>query len=310
MCYELAALYVGCVLVAYLAIKIVSHYNKKAGIVGIDINKKDKPALPESTGIALLLPLWLVAVFMFINTNSAAFLAWVTMVSGFSIVGFIDDTKHKFAAKTIPWKLRAMIIAVISLLFSFLFFDGDLSLVVLASLYLAGAASFENTFAGLNGWEVGSGFIISLFIAFILFRTTFFPLALALNASVLALLFLNRYPAKVFPGDSGTLLIGSAMAGLIIMQSSLHLMVMTFLFFLPHIIDFTLKIVTNPQDPSQRKEYPYVLNEEGKLEIPESRKLDFAKLLILLFGPKSERTLVLIIWCVVILNCLFWYMLI
>jgi UDP-N-acetylglucosamine--dolichyl-phosphate N-acetylglucosaminephosphotransferase len=309
MHYELAALYIGCVLIAYLTIKIVSHYNKKVGIVGTDINKKDKPALPESAGIALLLPLWIVTISMFINTNNTAFLAWATMVSGFSIVGFIDDTKHKFSAKTIPWKLRAMIIAVISLLFSFLFFDGNLMLVVLASLYLAGVASFENTFAGLNGWEVGSGFIISFFIALILSRTVFFPLALALNASVLALLILNRYPAKVFPGDSGTLLIGSAMAGLVIMQSSLHLMIITFLFFIPHIIDFALKIVTNPQDPSQRKEYPYVLNEEGKLEIPKSKKLDFAKLLILIFGPKSERIIVLIIWCVVILNCLFWYLL-
>jgi len=307
--YLAIALCIGCFAVTYIVVKKVAAYNKKIGIMGIDINKQEKPMLPESTGISLLIPLWIVSLAMFFFTRDFIPLAWATMVSGFSIVGFADDTKHKFAARTIPWKIRASIIAVISLLFAFLFFQGNVLLVVLAALYLAGLASFENTFAGLNGLEAGSGLIISLFVALLIQGTQAFPLALALIASIFALLILNKYPAKVFIGDSGTLLIGSAIAGLIIMQRSLQLMILTFMFFTPHMMDFLLKIITNPHDPSQKKELPYVLNAEGKLEVPKSGKLDFAKMLIFLFGPKSEKAIVFIMWLIVAINCSFWYLL-
>ncbi len=304
------AMYLLCFILSTISVKIVAKYNKALGIVGIDINKRDQRKLPESTGIALLIPLWAASLISFLQTAYTGFLVWATMISGFAIVGFADDTKHKFAAKTLPWKLRASFIAIISLLFSFFFFGNNLVIVILAALYLAGLASFENTFAGLNGWEVGSGFIISIFFALLLQNTPYFMLALALNASILGLLIFNKYPAKVFPGDSGTLLIGSALAGLIIMKGSLYLMIGTFLFFIPHMFDFLLKIITNPQDPSQQKEKPYVLNKEGKLDIPKSKKLDFAKFLVFLLGPQKEYIIVAIIWCVVALNCLLWYLVI
>lgn len=301
--------YVFSFIVAVIAVKIVAKYNKALGIVGIDINKNNQPRLPESAGIALLIPLWIITLLEFLRTGNVNFLAWATMVSGFSIIGFADDTKHKFAAKTLPWRLRAALIAIISVLFAFFFFESSIIMVILASLYLAGLASFENTFAGLNGWEVGSAFIISLFFALVLYGSPYFMSAVALNASLLGLLVFNVYPAKVFPGDSGTLLIGSALAGLIIMTQNFFLMVITFLFFIPHIFDFVIKVVTNPKDLSQQRERPYVLNERGKLEIPTSKKLDFAKFLILLVGPKKEPVLVAIIWLIVALNCLLWYLL-
>ncbi|MCD6247281.1 MAG: hypothetical protein J7J87_02500 [Candidatus Diapherotrites archaeon] len=303
------AVYILCFIVAVIAVKIIAKYNKMLGIVGVDINKSDQPKLPESAGIALLIPLWIVTLLEFWRTGNTSFLAWATMVSGFSIIGFADDTKHKFAARTLPWKLRAAFIATISILFAFFFFENNIIMVVLASLYLAGLASFENTFAGLNGWEIGSGFIISLFFALVLYGSPYFMLAVALNASILGLLVFNVYPAKVFPGDSGTLLIGSALAGLIIMTQNFSLMVVTFLFFIPHMLDFAIKIITNPKDLSQQKEKPYVLNNRNELEIPKSKKLDFAKFLILLFGPKKEFVLVAIIWAIVAFNCLLWYLL-
>ncbi|MEM4662951.1 MAG: hypothetical protein QXM75_02935 [Candidatus Diapherotrites archaeon] len=307
------ALCLVCFTATYYLVGKIAEHNKKIGIRGIDINKAHKPALPESTGIALLFPLWLVAVSIFIIEKDTAFIAWAVMISGFSLVGYADDMKHKTTAKAIPWRIRAAIIGVISLLFSFIFFGNNLLLVVLAALYLAGIASFENTFAGLNGVEAGSGLIILVFVSLVVFSTTgktiVFLAALPLIVSILAFLIYNKYPAKVFPGDSGTLLIGSAIAGLVIMQQSFPLMILTFLFFIPHMIDFALKMITNPKDPSQKKELPYVLNSDGTLDVPQSRKLDFAKMLLLIFGPKREPIVVAMMLTCVILNCAFWYVL-
>ncbi|MCX8190101.1 MAG: hypothetical protein N3F05_02615 [Candidatus Diapherotrites archaeon] len=305
---KILALCLTCFALTYLLVKAVAKHNIKVGIKGIDINKVDKPALPESTGIAMLLPIWLTAILASIGEWDFSFIAWAIMVSGFSIVGYIDDMKHKAKAKAIPWRFRAAIIAVLSLLFSFTFFGSNLLLVVLAALYLAGVASFENTFAGLNGLEAGSGLIISIFFALVLLpdKTYLSLVFLPFICSLLGFLILNRYPAKVFPGDSGTLLIGSAIAGIVVMQKSLWLMFVTFPFFLPHMIDFSLKILTNPKDPSQKKEPPYKINRDGTLGVPESRKLDFAKMVVLLVGPKKEPAIVAIMWLCVAANCAFW----
>lgn len=309
---ELIVLCVSCFALTLVLVRAIAKRNLKAGIKGTDINKASKPELPESTGIALLLPVWITAIVASLAKMDFNFIAWAVMVSGFSIVGYLDDMKHKVTAKAIPWRFRAAVIAVLSLLFSFIFFGSDFLLVVLAALYLAGVASFENTFAGLNGLEAGSGLILAVFFTIVLSyghtngQEYVHLVLLPIVCSILAFLMLNKYPAKVFPGDSGTLLIGSSIAGIVVMQRSLWLMVVTFAFFLPHIIDFALKIVTNPKDPSQKKEPPYKINKDGTLSVPESRKLDFAKLLVLLFGPKKEPVLVAMMWLCVAANCAFW----
>ncbi len=305
------SLYIICFLSSTISVYLFSKINKKLGIVGIDINKISKPKVPESAGIALLIPLAIATIYGFFIEKNPMAIVWYAVLSGFSLIGFIDDTKHKFSGKKmLPWKARAMAIAALALFAASAFFKEPLA-IILASLYIAGLASFQNTFAGLNGWEIGSGFIISGFFALTLFQIQS-PLAfaaLALNASILGLLMFNKYKAKVFPGDSGTLLIGSAMAMLMVMHRSLHLMAFTLFFFIPHLIDFSLKMLTNPKDPSQKKEPPYVVRKDSKLDVPKSMKLDFAKLIILIFGPMKEWQIVVIIWAIVLVNCSIWFFL-
>ncbi|MEM0359946.1 MAG: hypothetical protein QXK06_01235 [Candidatus Diapherotrites archaeon] len=299
-----------------VAVKIVSARHLKKGIIGIDVNKPGLKKIPESTGIALLLPVWVCTIAFYWLYGDLTVFLWAGMVSCFSILGFFDDIKPKFLSETRKWSYRAIIIAIISLAFAAFFFSGEnlagsLFKIILASLFLAGIASFQNTFAGLNGWEVGSGFILSVFFAALLFVSPYsglVPLALAVSGAVFALLVFNVFPARAFPGDSGTLLIGSALAGLLVWTKDFRIMSISFLFFLPHIIDFTAKLFTNPSDPSQRNALPYSLSPEQKIALPPrgkgSGKYDFAKILIRLFGPMSERNLVLVIWAILIANCL------
>ncbi|MCX8158228.1 MAG: hypothetical protein N3D73_01025 [Candidatus Diapherotrites archaeon] len=280
---------------------------------GIDINKKSLPKITESGGIAVLFSIW----FLIILNNYLGFikidyslLGWLLLISSFSIVGIIDDSKNKFLSKPIPWKTRAFFIALICLLFSWLFITKDLLLVILASLFIAAIASFHNTFAGLNGWEVGSSFIISIFTSILLVNTSYFYISLIISSSILALLIFNKYPARIFPGDSGTLLFGSSLGTLILLNQNLKILVIFVLFYIPHIIDFFfLKLLTNPKDVSQSKVKPYELK-YNKLTIPKNSGYDFAKLIIKIFGPLEEWKIVLIIWIIVIINCSFWLLVI
>jgi len=299
-----AAFFITSFLLGVVAVRFVAAKNKKRGIIGLDINKRKETRIPESVGIALLIPIWLCSIAFSLYYGNPAGVYWAALVTLFAIVGFFDDTKPKFLSQTRRWRYRALLIAAISLGFSALFFSAPVELL-LAALFIAGIASFENTFAGLNGWEVGSGFILSVFFGLVLLGFAYFPLAAVLAGSVLALLAFNAFPARVFPGDSGTMLIGSGLAGLMVLTRDIRLMSVAFLFFLPHIVDFFSKILSNPRDPSQRKSKPYEILKDSRIAMPrgKTRKYDFAKILIRILGPMSEKRIVLIIWAIVVLNC-------
>jgi UDP-N-acetylglucosamine--dolichyl-phosphate N-acetylglucosaminephosphotransferase len=136
------------------------------------------------------------------------------------------------------------------------------------------------------------------------------PIGLALVGAIAGLLVFNIYPARMFPGDSGTLLIGGSIACLVILNQNMWLMLLTLLFFLPHAIDFfALKMMTNRQDMSQSKSLPYALGRDNRLRIPAEggrARYDFAKMLIKIFGPMPEWLVVAAIWLIVACNCAFW----
>jgi len=276
-------------------------------VIGMDINKKEQPKIAESAGVALLVPIWLgIFVLGMMPGFNAKVIMWGLVLSAFACIGFADDTRTKFVKKVMPWGIRSLPIAMVSLMFAYVYSPYPEWIIPIA-LFIAGAASFQNTFAGLNGWEVGSGLIISLAVSFLLMGTPYFLPAVILSGSVLGLLLFNAFPARVFPGDSGTLLIGSAVASLVALTGDMRIMALCFLMFLPHLFDFfALKMLTNRNDLSQSRNRPYRIMDDGRLAIPGQggrKRYDFAKMIIRIFGPLEERRVVLIIWAVVALNC-------
>lgn len=295
-----------------LSVWVWTKVNKK--IVGIDINKLAQPKITESAGVALLAPFWAAIIyfeFFKLQSFSIELLAFGLMVSGFALIGFLDDTKHKWNSKVMPWMTRALPIAVISLAFAWVSSESILWFIPIA-LFIAGLASFQNTFAGLNGWQGGSGFIIALAVGlFLLASGPLQTLAFAVAAIILGFLAWNKYPSKVLEGDSGTLLIGSATAGLLALNGKIGLIAFSLLFYLPHLIDFfLLKMLTNRKDLSQHKIRPYKVLQDERLAIPDypdgKTRYDFAKLVLKIFGPLKEWQIVAIIWLIVALNALFW----
>jgi UDP-N-acetylglucosamine--dolichyl-phosphate N-acetylglucosaminephosphotransferase len=283
---------------------------KKNFALGIDINKKEKRKTPEATGIVLLLILWVsILGIHLLNEVKTEIFYWMANLTVFSLVGFFDDTKTKWAKKGLGWKERATPIIISSLLFGYLV-SGDILFGILIGLFVAVFSSFHNSFAGLNGWEVGSSYIIALFTVFLLIGTELFLYSVVVAGIILGLLVFNLYPARVFPGDSGTLFMGSAVAGLIALTTEKELMFLFAFFYLPHLIDFLfLKMLTNPKDVTQVKMKPYKVLEDGRIAIPDYKgktRYDFAKLVIKVFGPLREWEIVLINWIIVATNCLLW----
>jgi len=308
---NLVLLFVAFFFVSAAGVFLVAKKMKKSGIIGRDINKRKEVFLPEATGIALLVPLWIGIFFIiaFENFNMGFFILGLA-VTGYAAIGLLDDLKKKIKG-SLSWKARAVPVALFSLAFAFLFAPNWLLAPLLAA-YIVGLAALQNTFAGLNGWEIGSGFIIACFTAALLATTQFFLLTIVFCAAILGLLFWNFFPAKVFPGDSGTLLIGGMIGCTLVLTSNIMLMATVFLFYLPHLADFfLLKLRTNKKDLSQKKFLPYALTQKGEIAIPDcpdkTERLDFAKLIIKIFGPMKEWKIVSIIWLIVFLNCLLWF---
>ncbi len=304
-------------LISLLSVFIVIKRNFKKGIVGKNINANGEPLVAESCGIALLIPIWILIIYsiLFLNFGIELIVIGIT-ISVFAFIGFLDDNKNKFFGRAVGWKIRAMPIAIISLITSIIFFFSPTLVgviwIILLALFVAGLASFSNTFEGLNGWTVGTSFIISIFASIIAIQinTNSSFLFLGIAGIILGLLIFNKFPARAFPGDSGTLLIGSSIAGMALFTQNIWFVIFVFLLFIPHMVDFfLLKMVTNRDDATQQRQRPYKLLKNGKLTISDYKgrtKYDFAKLIMKIFGARKEWQIVSIIWAIVILNSLLW----
>lgn len=316
--FEIAILAIAVFLVTLICEALWIKFAMGKNLVGLDWAKKGKILLSEGGGIAMLPAIWSAIAFLFLGSGNFNYIAWGALLSVFAFIGIIDDTKHKFLKKALSWRKRAIAIAVVCLAFAGIYFwNLGILWIALAALYIAGIASFQNTFAGLNGWQGGSAVIIALASALVIAKTN--PNLLWLNAvliaAILGFLVFNKYPAKVFEGNSGTLIIGSAIAGIFILNGKIGLMAFSLLFFLPHMFEFfVLKLlVSKARDPGQMRQLPYRVLENGKIAIPEYAKgkvqYDFAKMLIRIFGPMREWQVVGIIWAVVAINAAFWILL-
>jgi len=292
------------------------------GIGGTDINKESKPRLPEAGGMLLLPGIWILFLLLIglklINPIAYVFLFTITC---FAAIGFFDDGFKLFKRER-GWERyvinRGIVLFLLTLPFTYLVLPTLLDVcpctlywyAVFAGLLILFTSSMVNSFAGINGWEVGSSAIIlgglTVMVAFSLIYTlTLVVLCLIMLGAALGLFWFNKYQAKVFPGDSGTLLLGSFMGCMIFFIDQWYI---ALALFAPHIMDIALKYRTNPSDISQKRERPYVLK-NGKLGVPPSNKLDFAKFLLKRLGPMDEKQLVRKIHLVVLQNTLFWTLL-
>jgi UDP-N-acetylglucosamine--dolichyl-phosphate N-acetylglucosaminephosphotransferase len=168
-------------------------------------------------------------------------------------LGFVDDIlgwkqglkQWQKPFLTLPVAIPLMVIDAghhtISVPFFGLVNLGIIYPLIIIPLGILGAANGFNMLAGLNGLEAGMGAIILStmgYVAFVTGKPWLALIAFCAVSALLAFLTFNKYPSKIFPGDSLTYSIGALIAILAILGDMERI---GLFLFIPYFIEFALK---------------------------------------------------------------------
>jgi len=281
---------------------------KQVGVTGQDIHKPGSPAVAESGGVILVLA-YLLGLFFFIPFSNAfadealnleiVGTAATVMLTAF--IGFADDLYElRWRVKVLTPLLGGVPLAVmrlgretISTPFGVLDFAafGSLGLVLFAVVILfavTASANGINMFAGLNGQEAGSALIMSLallFLAFRLEKAIGYIILIPFIGALVAFLYFNWYPSRVFPGDVGTLGMGAVIACVAILASLERAAVIMFIpYFVNAVLFFIGKLKRAPPPRDGQ------MNADGTLPAPSIWSL---RSVILRIHPMKEQAMVI-----------------
>lgn len=259
---------------------------RQAGMIWEDMNKPGKPKNVAGSGGIIVVMAFTIGILYYIATRtflsrgpevSLEIFALLSVILILAIVGIVDDLlgwKNKglsrrariilaFAA-SIPLVVINAGVSTVSLPFI-----GPVNLglwfpLVLIPLGVAGSTITYNFLAGFNGLEAGQGVLIIGFLSYVAYITGTMWLAvigLTMVTALVAFLFYNKYPARVFPGDSLTWSIGALIAIMAILGNFEKIAAFV---FIPYIIEFCLKELKG----KGKKQSFGKPNKDGSLELP------------------------------------------
>jgi len=290
--------------VSYLTIPPLSSWLKRRGVVGTDIHKLDKPKIPEMCGLAVIAGVTVAgllssALFGGNSREIAAFLGTV-LIAG--TIGVIDDLRP-LSPKLKPI-LTAVAAAPILLLATYnphpVFpLIGTIRLTILYPFLILFAiavpANAVNMLDVFNGSMSGTLAIVTLALGLVLAlsgNATVTSLALALFGSLLAFYLFNRFPARVFGGDTGSLAVGAAVGALSVIGS---IEAVTIAALAPYIMNafYGLASIGRLYERREIKSRPVRLRSDGMLEATTDRNAPVTLTrLILAEGPMREQQIV------------------
>ena len=256
---------------------------KRAGLVGIDLNKPTKEKVAELGGIPVIFGfilgiLTLIGIQTFYlnepikNFEILALLSSLLIITG---VGFIDDILGwklglKQWQKPLLTLFAALPIVVINVGQSEMTLPlighidvGILYPLLFVPLAIVFASNAFNLLAGYNGLEAGMGIIILSALGFATLKTqnTFISIiAFTMVFSLIAFYLYNKHPSKIFPGDTMTYSIGALIAIVAIMGDVERI---ALIIFIPYLLEFILKL----RGKLKKESFAKVL-EDGSLEQP------------------------------------------
>jgi len=219
----------------YLIIPRLINFMTRKNHVGTDIHKNNRPKVAESGGISIVIGFTITSIFLMIFfpkfLNATLILALTVIFSG--MIGYIDDRiKLKSRYKLILTLLTGVIIFIANY---FGFIDihsptipilGKLRLTLIypfvVPVVVAVFTNTTNMLEGYNGEGSGISIITLLFLLIcgIIWNSTEAVLYISISLSVIIPFYMfNRFPAKIFPGDIGTLSIGAIFAGIALFAS-------------------------------------------------------------------------------------------
>ena len=277
---------------------------KKRGIVGRDLNKPDAPEVAEMGGIAVVVGFFAgIGVLSAFNgiENEDLLNVSLSAALGAAFVGMLDDLfnlrqRHKAFLPFVLALPFAVSVDSHIVLPHFAEVDFGPWMILIAAFAVTCAANAANMLEGFNGLGTGLGIIMSftlIALSILHDRMDGVYLLVPLVGTLMAFLWFNRYPAKIFPGDTLVFFMGATIAAAGIL-SSLH--VQTAFIFIPMIVEFFLKARGRfkAQNYSSASGNGY-LEYSGRIESLTHIYMKFLKV--------NERELVFLIWALEIAIC-------
>jgi UDP-GlcNAc:undecaprenyl-phosphate GlcNAc-1-phosphate transferase len=274
---------------------------KSKGMVVKDFHKPGKPVVPRPAGPVLLSGIVSAEVILYILTlNDAVLAIMLTTVIGF-IVGIVDDRKVMpgwfkplaLVTAAIPIILLGAHSNYLNLVFGSAFIPILYIPLILVIIPVVG--NTINSIDVLNGVASSSVIIalIPILASVLLFGNIYVFLAgLPLLAGTIAFYGYHRYPSKVFPGDSGTLLMGT-MIGVIAIAGESEIIAVVAL--LPAVMNSFLFLSSMKKIVEHRevKARPTILTDDFRLMASKDKKAPVTLLrLILADRPMTEKEII------------------
>ncbi len=222
-------------IITYLILPYIIKLMKKKNFVGYDIHKNAQPEIAESGGISIVIGFSITSIFVIIFfpnliNETIVFLLTILIVGA---IGFIDDRKRLRSRYKIILSIFSGSIIFFANLIGFIkitsptipFLDQTRLTIIYPFLIPVIVAVFTNTVNMLEGYNgEGSGTcliaVCFLFICSLIWKSTEGVIFTVPVIAVLIPFFIyNKFPAKIFPGDIGTLSIGAMIACIMLFGS-------------------------------------------------------------------------------------------
>ncbi len=219
----------------YLLIPPTIKFMKKRGYIGHDIHKNARPAVAESGGLSFLIGFLITLIFLMIFypifLNEIVIFLLTVLSAG--IIGYIDDRLKLRSRYKIVLTILTGGILFVANYFHFINiqgptipFLGQLRITLIypfvVPIIVAVFANTVNMLEGYNGEGSGTCLIatVFLFVCGIIFNSAQGVIfSIPVIAVLIPFFLFNKFPAKIFPGDIGTLSIGAMIACIMLFGS-------------------------------------------------------------------------------------------
>lgn len=277
---------------------------KEENLVVRDYYKINKTLVPTMGGLPILMGILsslIILQIIFPLVEELLIFYFVIVIS--AVFGLVDDLinigrKIKIIA---PFFL-AFPIALLNIdtSLSLIFIEIELGILfsyIIAPLYVMVVSNLINMHSGFNGVSGGVTTILIVFsaiAAFIKFNYTGLIYIAPMLGAMIAFMYFNKYPSRIFLGNIGTLMIGAALGGFIIF---LNLEIFGVIILIPHIINFLMFVYW------KLKGYPHIkfgkVDKNGILHVPNNLTV---KWFLPYYSPMTEKKAILFCYLFSILS--------
>jgi UDP-N-acetylglucosamine--dolichyl-phosphate N-acetylglucosaminephosphotransferase len=244
------------------------------GYIVKDMYKKGKPNVPNLGGLAILVGIMtslIVAQFLVSHAVSHNLLIFYFMVLSYALFGLMDDLLDVGRKMKIyvPFFLALPILLLIDnnpLHLGITDMDAGILYLIIAPMYVMVVSNLVNMHSGFNGLSCGLSYMVLVFTVIKVAMGEHpenIMYILPAFGSILAFLYFETYPAKIFWANIGSLMVGAAVGGFIVLN---HLELFGIVILIPHIINFLMYVVWRIKKLGEVKFGG--LREDGTLIVP------------------------------------------